>query len=140
MTRDYILHEIKRTAESNGGVPLGRQIFFKQTGIKEADWHGRFWARWSDAVREAGFEPNKLQQPFEEASLIEKYIPMLRKFGRFPVTAEMRMQKRSDAKFPNVKTLTQRFGTRKQLASKILAYCQEHDGFEDIAAICTAAL
>lgn len=134
MTKEHILREIRRTAEANGGVPLGRQSFFK-----EADWKGKFWARWNDAVRQAGFEPNQLQQPFEETSLIEKFIPMLREFRRFPVTAEMRMQKRSDASFPNEKTLRERFGTRKQFATKILAHCQRHEGFEDITAICTAA-
>ncbi len=140
MKKEHILKEIRRTAEANGGAPLGRQSFFKETGIKEADWIGKFWARWNDAVREAGFEPNQLQQPFEETSLIEKFIPTMRKFGRFPVTAEMRMQKRSDANFPNEKTLRERFGTRQQLAAKILAYCQSRDGFEDISAICAAAL
>ena len=134
------MREIRRTADANGGAPLGRLTFFKETGIKEADWKGKFWARWNDAVREAGFEPNQLQQPFEETSLIEKFIPALREFGRFPVTAEMRLRKRSDAAFPNEKTLRERFGTRKQFASKILAYCQSHEGFEDVVTICSAAL
>jgi hypothetical protein len=140
MKKEHILKEIRRTAEANGGVPLGRQSFFKETGIKQADWKGKLWARWSDAVREAGFEPNQLQGAFEETPLIEKFIPMLREFGRFPVIAEMRLKKRSDASFPNEKTLKDRFGTRQQFAAKILAYCQSHDGFEDIAAICAAAL
>jgi hypothetical protein len=140
MTKEHILREIRRTAQGNGGVPLGRQSFFKETGIKQADWNGKFWARWSDAVREAGLEPNQLQGAFEETSLIEKFIPMVREFGRFPVIAEMRLKKRSDASFPNEKTLKDRFGTRQQFAAKILAYCQSRDGFEDIAAICTSAL
>lgn len=99
------MNEIRRTAEASGGAPLGRLRFFKETGIKEADWKGRFWARWNDAIREAGLEPNQLTQAFEGTSLIEKIIPLLRKFGRFPVVAEMRMQKRSDPNFPNEKTL-----------------------------------
>jgi hypothetical protein len=65
---------------------------------------------------------------------------MLREFGRFPVTAEMRLKKRSDASFPNEKTLSERFGTRRQFAAKIRAYCQGREGFDDIIAICTAAL
>jgi hypothetical protein len=140
MTKEHILREIRRTAEANGGVPLGLASFLKETGIKEADWKGKLWARWNDAVREAGLEPNQLQQPFRETSLIEKFIPIMRKFGRFPVTAEMRLEKRSDANFPNEKTLKDRFGTRQQFAAKILAYCQSHAGLEDIVAICTATL
>lgn len=140
MTKDHILREIRRTAQANSGMPLGVQSFFKETGIKEAHWKGKFWARWNDAVREAGFEPNQFQQPFEETSLIDKFIPAMREFGRFPVNAEMRMRKRSDPTFPNEKTLKERFGGRKEFASKILTYCQSRDGFEDVAAICTAAL
>ncbi len=140
MTKQHILNEIRRTAQANGGVPLGRSTFFKETGIKDADWKGKFWARWNDAVREAGLAPNKFQGAFEETSLIEKFIPILREFGRFPVVPEMRMKKRSDASFPNEKTLRERFGTRKEFAAKILTYCQSREGYEDIATICTATL
>lgn len=140
MTKEHILREIRRTAQANGGVPLGKRSFFKETGIKEADWSGKLWARWGDAVREAGFEPNQIQQRLEDTLLIEKFIAAIREFGRFPVIAEMQLRKRRDATFPNDKTLRERFGTRKQFASKIFAYCQNHAGFEDVAAICTAAL
>lgn len=71
MKKDHIIAEIRRTAALNGGVPLGRLVFFKETGIKESDWTGRFWARWNDAVREAGFEPNQKQIAFSEQFLIE---------------------------------------------------------------------
>jgi|ERR1700723_798191 len=140
MTKDHILREIRRTAEANGAAPLGRGSFFKETGIKEADWKGIYWARWNDAVREPRFEPNQLQGAFEETFLIERFIPMMREFGRFPVTAEMRMKKRSDASFPNEKTLRERFGNRQQFATKILSYCQGREGCEDIAAMCMTAL
>jgi hypothetical protein len=139
MTKEHILHEIRRTAEANGGAPLGRITFFKETGITDADWKGKFWARWNDAVREAGLEPNQLQQPFEENALIERFIPILREFGRFPVIAEMRMAKRKDANFPNEKTLKERFGNRHQIAAAILAYCQARAGYEDIVEVCRTA-
>jgi hypothetical protein len=140
MTKEHILREIRRTADANGGVPLGRSSFFKETGIKVSDWQGKFWARWNDAVREAGVEPNQLQGAFGEASLIEKFIPMLREYGRFPVVAEMRLKKRSDASFPNEKTLKDRFGNRQQFASRILTFCRGRGGYEDIATICATAL
>ena len=138
MNKEHILREIRRTAEANGGVPLGRLSFFNETGIREADWRGKFWARWNQAVREAGFEPNQRTQPIDEVFLIENFIPILRQHGRFPTTAEMRLQKRSDAGFPNEKTLRDRFGNRKQLASKVLAYCEGRSGLDDVAAICRA--
>lgn len=46
MTKDFILKEINRTAQANGGKALGRQRFIDETGIKEYDWKGKIWARW----------------------------------------------------------------------------------------------
>jgi hypothetical protein len=51
MSKINILEEIKRTAKTNGGMPLGKQRFFQETGIKESDWSGKFWTKWGDAVQ-----------------------------------------------------------------------------------------
>jgi len=40
VTKAHVLSEIVRTAKANGGMPLGRDRFFAETGIKEADWLG----------------------------------------------------------------------------------------------------
>lgn len=45
MEKEYILAEIKRAAQANGGKPLGTARFLKETGVKESDWHGRYWVR-----------------------------------------------------------------------------------------------
>jgi hypothetical protein len=58
VNKQHILDEIKRTAAANGKLPLGKAKFLRETGIKESDWGGIYWARWGDALREAGFEPN----------------------------------------------------------------------------------
>jgi hypothetical protein len=54
MDREYIIAEIRRTAQEDGGVPLGRDRFTAQTGIRISDWSARFWVRWGDALLEAG--------------------------------------------------------------------------------------
>lgn len=61
-SKEHILSEIRRTALGHAGVPLGVQRFFADTGIKDSDWHGRFWARWGDALKEAAFQPNQFQR------------------------------------------------------------------------------
>jgi hypothetical protein len=136
MRREHILQELRRTAKANGGVPLGRQSFFNETGIKESDWIGKYWARWNDVVREAGFEPNQKQGAFDESFLIEKFIALMRELGRFPIVAELRMKKRSDATFPNSKVY-ERFGSKAQLAAKIQGYCEGRTGCEDVVALCS---
>jgi hypothetical protein len=140
MKKEHILKEVRRTAEARGGVPLGRQSFFKETGIKECDWKGKFWARWNDVVREAGLEPNQKQGAFDEDFLIEKFIALTCELGRFPVDAELRMKKRSDASLPSSKVYEKRFGSKLQLAGKIRDYCQGRTGHEDILASCSTVV
>ena len=51
MSKQHILDEIRRTAEENGGVPLGLDRFVVATGIKEFDWRGRYWAPTWSSIR-----------------------------------------------------------------------------------------
>ena len=61
MTKLYILRAIKRTTQANGGTPLRKPDFESETGIKRYDWFGVYWARWSDALREAGCEQHHVR-------------------------------------------------------------------------------
>src|SRR5437588_3328607 len=95
MTKEQILNEIKRIAADNSGVPPGKQRFSTETGISESAWSGKYWARWGDALREAGFSPNVWQVPHQEEFLIESYIRFIRELGRFPVLRELRLKGRA---------------------------------------------
>jgi hypothetical protein len=87
MTKQQILDEIRRTAKENGGAPLGHKRFAQETGIRHADWWGKHWGRWGDAVREAGLSPNTLQDAFGDDILLEKLIASSASLGVFPETA-----------------------------------------------------
>lgn len=136
MNKQHILNEIRRTAEANGGVPLGVARFFLETGIKESDWRGKIWVRWGDAVSEAGFQPNLMQTGYDEEMLIEKFIELARELGHFPVVAELKMKARNDDSFPWNNVFTRRFGSKQQLATKILDYCKSRADYEDVMALC----
>ena len=71
MDKGFILAESKRTAAQNGGVALGRERFEKATGIAQNDWYGKFWSKWSDAVREAGCTPDVYQQAYVTDEIIK---------------------------------------------------------------------
>ncbi len=134
-TKNHILNEIRRTARDNGGVPLGRQRFYAETGIKEGDWSGRYWARWSDALKEAGFPPNRLQARLDDSLVLEKLVLLVRELGRLPVEAELKMRRREDRTFPSHNTFN-RFGSRTKLVAAVAAWCEQRQGYDDVTKIC----
>jgi hypothetical protein len=89
MEKEYIIEEIKRTAKENGGIPLGQRKFASETGIKEYDWLGMYWSKWSDAIKEAGYEPNIFSKCYAEELLIKKLIELIREIGKFPTCREL---------------------------------------------------
>ncbi len=135
VTKAHILDEIKRTAEANGGQPLGRQRFYTETGIKETDWSGKYWVRWNDALREAGYSPNQFQSAYDDKFLLEKLADFVQELGHFPVYAELQLKRRQDPEFPSPKTFA-RFGGKAKLAARLVAFCQQHGAHEDVVNIC----
>ncbi len=139
MTKQQILDEIRRTAKANGGAPLGKRGFEAETGIKESDWSGRYWARWGDAVREAGLTPNTLRPRSDQGELFSQLAILVRELGRYPTVSEMRLRKRDHAAFPNHKVL-ERLGTRREILQMLHAFCVRADDWSDVGALCTRLL
>lgn len=135
MNKQHILDAIVRTAKLNGGIPLGIDRFAIETEIKESDWRGRFWARWGDAVSEAGFTPNVLRPKTDDDVLLSHLAAFVRELGRYPTVSEMRMRKRSVESFPNHKVLERR-GSRSELVTQLRGYCERAGGWADVAALC----
>lgn len=137
MKKERILSEIKRTAKENGGVPLGIDRFREETGIEKKDWYGIIWTKWSDAQKEAGFEPNQFSLPaFDEEWMIKKIIDYTRELGNFPTKPELKIKRRSDKNFPNITTIRNRLGNKPELVSRILNYCTSQGNCQDIIDIC----
>jgi len=141
MNKQHILNEIKRTAIANNGVPLGIRTFAKETGIKDADWLGKYWARWSDAVKEAGLTPNPRQTAFERDAIIEKVIAVAREHGHFPFKTELQMKSFSEREFPSHHTIYNHLGHSKvERAAKVREYCAARAGYHDVVALCDAVM
>jgi hypothetical protein len=139
VSKDSILREIRRTAEANGGRPLGWRRFLAETGIRETDWLGTHWARWSDAVREAGFLPNRLQQPYEKGVLLEKLAKLALELGRLPNRGDLRFHAARDSAFPNPKTFS-RLGGKRQVVTQLADFCQARPGYELVVDLCQPVL
>ena len=123
-----IVCEIKRTAQENGGQPLGAKRFQDETGIKESNWFGKYWRNWGDALQEAGFRPNQLQTAYDEMALSKALVDLIRELGRFPVKADLLLKRRRDASFPSHNVFTRCFGPKRQRVAKLLQFCHAHSG------------
>ena len=134
MDKQYILEEIKRTARENGGLPLGSQSFQTHTGIKAYDWQGKYWVRWSEALKEAGFAPNTFNVAYPDNVLLEKLCELIRELGHYPVRGELKIKANHDKTFPSHNTFD-RLGNKRTIVSKIVAYCQQRN-MEDIIKLC----
>ncbi len=136
MNKQHILDQIKRTAAENGGTALGRAKFETVTGIREADWRGRFWARWGDAVAEAGLTPNEKNKAFNEQDMLRSVAEYSLELGRFPTSSEMQLKRRNVPTFPNPDTVFIRFGNKAGLARKLIEYCEGQPEFAHVVEMC----
>lgn len=133
MTKDEILQEIRRTADANGGTPPGRQRFFDETGIRESDWSGRYWTRWSDAVREAGYKPQRMNPSLADDAVLQATARIIRRLGHFPTSAELRLACRQDPELPSHNTF-RRFGGLAGLRQRLVSFSADH-GLDDVLAV-----
>lgn len=139
VNRDHILREIRRTADENGGSPLGKARFETETGIREHEWRGRYWARWNDALADAGLPPNQLQGRFDADEVLSKLVAEIRRLRRMPTVAELSLRRREDATFPSPRVF-ERFGPKASWAQQVLDYCRERDDCADVVEIMTPLL
>jgi len=136
-TKEAILKEIRRTAKENDGKPLGMARFEKETGLKPHHWK-KYWARFGDLQKEAGFEPNQLQGSYDDEFLIGKLIKTIRKLGKFPTFDELNIERSSDSKFPSREVFT-KFG-KLNLVGKIVEYCKDKGDYSDVIELCAPIL
>lgn len=136
-SREHIVAEIQRTAAANGGKPLGRTRFFAETGIREAAWLGRYWAKWSEALREAGFENNAMMTRLDDEEVLGALAQEVRRLGRMPTAPELRLARRRDPSLPSHNVFG-RFGPKALLLRGLLDFCEANEQFTDVAALLPA--
>lgn len=137
MTKEEILDAIRALAAANGGQPPGWRGI-GEAGIRERDWLGKYWARWSDALRDAGFAPNRWQAGYDEDFMLRRFAGLVRDMGHFPTQAEFRLRRHRDPTLPGEKAYRARFGGKAGLAAALRAYCRGRPGWRDVAVLCAA--
>jgi hypothetical protein len=138
MDKQFILDELKRIAAESGGTAPGRQKFSAETGIRQSEWLGRYWARWSDAIREAGLEPNDFQTSYSEDYVLGLLCSLAIELGHLPTNAEVRMKFYRTPGFPS-HNVFQKLGSKSERLRKLADHCRKH-GHTQVAEWCEAAI
>lgn len=133
--RDHIISEIKRIADENGGQAPGSQAFVSATGIIDSKWRGKYWARWGDALIEAGFQPNEWTGKTDTAVLMDGLILACRHYGKFPVNSEIGILRRSNSAIPSPKVLQNNFDGRENLLAALREYIGDASQYDDVRAM-----
>jgi hypothetical protein len=133
LVREQILSEIRRIAGANGGQPPGFRRFENETGIRESEWRGVYWARWSDAVAEAGLQPNPPNPKYDSEFLLRSFADACRHFGKIPTAAELRLHGRSNPNFPNHKSIYRHFQSTANMLQELAEWTNSRDDYTDVA-------
>ena len=123
--RRHIVGEIKRITASQGGQVPGVAVFERETGIKVHEWHGKFWAKWGDAVAEAGFASNEFNKAFSDEFVLTAFAQAVRALGKVPTKGELKLFRRDVDGFPNDKVILERFGNKSGLLRRFKAFCEQ---------------
>ena len=133
--RDFIIGEIQKIAAQNGGKAPGIHAFVAATGITEAKWRGKYWARWGDALIEAGFQPNEWQGKSDSEILLLGVIAACRHYEKFPTKAEIGILRHKDPSIPSPKVIQNNFEGRNGLILALKDYIGNDAKFDDIRQI-----
>jgi hypothetical protein len=133
--RERILAEIKRIAEANGGVTPGLANFNKETGYRTSDWLGKYWARWGDAVAEAGLVVQVFKQKQDTTLFYPKLAEAIRYYKKVPTKPELKLYRRLNPDFPWPNTLETHFESKSKMYELVKAWATENAGYSDVVAL-----
>jgi hypothetical protein len=133
--RERIVKEIQRLADANGGQPPGARFFEQQTGIRSGAWRGVLWARWGDALIEAGLQPNAAPAKLDEQFVLEKIAAMCRQLGKIPTAMELRLYKKKHPDYLGYDTVHRVFHSMSNMRRQLAEWARQRDDYKDIAAM-----
>jgi hypothetical protein len=132
--RDHILSEIRRLVGEDGQPP-GQKLFTRETGIAPHQWRGKFWARWGDALAEAGYGPNKWREKLDSDGVLDGVIAACRHYGRFPTQDEIQLHRLVEPSIPSNQAMRRHFGGRSDLIAAIAKRASEDASYADLIVI-----
>ena len=130
--REHILSEIRRLAKETGTVP-GYRTFERETGIARHEWMGKYWARWGDALSEAGYSSNEFGRKLDTASILTAIIAACRHYNKIPTQAELKIYRRTEPAIPSSRAISNHFQSRAGLLAALAKRVSEDESYSDIA-------
>jgi hypothetical protein len=134
MNREEIISAIQNYAKKNDGNAPGQEQFSRLTGVTPSSWRGRIWLRWSDALIEAGFQPNQMAQALDSELLLSKLAFLTRKYRRLPTEPELKMERVNDVTFPS-HAVFYKFGNKSARTELLRAFAERTHEFKDIISL-----
>ncbi|MBD8890987.1 GIY-YIG nuclease family protein [Roseibium litorale] len=131
--KQEIIRKIRDIASRNDGRAPGREKFQSETGIRPHEWRGKIWRTWSDAIVEAGLEPNDLQSAYSDKDLLRFVFEVASDLKRFPSYADLDFEARRRANAPTMKTIQARW-KMVDLANALVGYAESLRA-EDVASL-----
>jgi len=132
LSREEILSAIREMTAAIGRPP-GRRTFVARYRVPASAFGGMYWARWSDAVRDAGLVPLTPPGEIREDFILEALAKLTRRLGRYPTQGEMRVLKLTEPEFPGVPAVVKRLGTRPEQTQRVAAWARDSPEYEDVA-------
>lgn len=133
--REEILDQIRQLATANGGKPPGLGTFVRETGIRRASFLGVYWARWGDAVAEAGLERNVAAAKQDEEVLLGKFADLCRQLGKAPTAMEIRLHRRINPDYPGLEAAYRNFQSISNMHHRLAQWASAKESYADVAAI-----
>lgn len=133
MDRKAIVEAIQQVAAEFGGYAPGQVRFKQLSGINAAAWRGKYWARWSDALTEAGFAPNKANDSTPTNVVLERLALLALKVEHLPTYGEVRLARQEDSSFP-AHQVVNRLGSKEKRVALLRELGQSSERFSGLLA------
>ncbi|MEX2306144.1 MAG: GIY-YIG nuclease family protein [Pirellulales bacterium] len=125
ISREEIVAEIQKFVAANDGKIPGESTFVSATRIKQSVWKGRYWVRWTDAVREAGYDPNSMKRKIPDEEILACLAKFITELGYFPVLDEIKLHARKTSGSPAWATIQKRYGGMPETAAALLKFSRQ---------------
>jgi hypothetical protein len=139
VSKDEVITQIQRIAKAEGAPP-GYRRFEIASGIAYHEWYGRYWAKWGDALVEAGFGPNDFQGQLPTESVVEHYVELIQSLGRIPTEGDIRLARHANPLFPSHNALRRHLGSKQDRLKAALTFLSESGSTSKALEIIQSAL